>query len=116
MQAEQVAAAFGAMLGLDPVSARRVDPRRRGRPHGAVSTPDRVAPPPLELVKPPGEEGRAAHGDIDVRHEGEATGEEVGGSGREGVSPVALFCTPPGRYCGRPGFPGVLLAGCPEVG
>ncbi|MGN6869048.1 MAG: P27 family phage terminase small subunit [Solirubrobacteraceae bacterium] len=47
MAADRQAAAFAAGLGLTPLSAARLGPRRgRGRRVGAVSAPDRTAPPP----------------------------------------------------------------------
>ena len=53
---ERQAAAFGASLGLDPVSAARLVPKRAGpgRPLGSVSAPDRVGvvePVKLRSVK-----------------------------------------------------------------
>jgi hypothetical protein len=51
MAADRQAGAFAAELGLTPLSAARVGPRRgRGRPVGAVSAPDRKALPPLERL------------------------------------------------------------------
>ena len=49
---DRAAAAFGAALGLDPASEKRLGRvGQPGRPVGAVSAPDRVAPAPLRSVK-----------------------------------------------------------------
>jgi hypothetical protein len=54
-ESERMAADLGARLGLHPASAKRIWPHRgRGRPVGAVSAPDRLALPPLQLVDRPG--------------------------------------------------------------
>jgi hypothetical protein len=52
-QLERDASRFGALLGLDPVSAKRVGGgAARGRPVGAVSAPDRSREPPkLRVAK-----------------------------------------------------------------
>jgi hypothetical protein len=51
MAADRQAAVFSRELGLTPLSAARLGPRRaRGRPIGAVSAPDRRALPPLERL------------------------------------------------------------------
>ena len=49
--AEAQAARFGAELGLSPAAAKRIAPGQRGRPPGAVSAPDRQAPPVLKVAK-----------------------------------------------------------------
>jgi len=57
MDADRAAADAGARLGLDPASAKRIDPQRRpGRPLGAASAPDRR--PGLALVERPGARSR----------------------------------------------------------
>lgn len=47
---DRAAAQFGAALGLDPASAKRVG-RGAGRPEGANSAADRTLPSPLRAVK-----------------------------------------------------------------
>jgi len=49
METARSAAFHGAQLGLDPASAKRINPQRRpGRPMGAVSAPDRVGLPNVQ--------------------------------------------------------------------
>jgi len=48
---ERQSAAFGAALGLDPMSAKRLRGGRVGRPVGAVSAPDRVGGVPLVRLR-----------------------------------------------------------------
>jgi len=51
METARSAAYHGGQLGLSPASAKRVGGQRgRGRPVGAVSAPDRVALPPIQLA------------------------------------------------------------------
>ena len=52
LAASKTASVFGAELGLSPLAASRLGPRRgQGRPMGANSAPDRVAEPPV-LTRP----------------------------------------------------------------
>jgi hypothetical protein len=53
LETSRSAAYHGAQLGLDPASAKRINPHRRpGRPVGANSAPDRRAlPGPLYAVR-----------------------------------------------------------------
>jgi hypothetical protein len=54
LETARMAAFHGAQLGLDPASAKRIGVSRgRGRPIGAVSAPDRLALPPLQLLERP---------------------------------------------------------------
>jgi len=46
---DRAAAAFGAVLGLDPAAEKKIAGGQRGRPPGAVSAPDRKAPPAVKL-------------------------------------------------------------------
>jgi hypothetical protein len=69
----------GAQLGLDPASAKRINPHRRpGRPLGANSAPDRVAlPPPMWRDGEPGVLTLARPGPVMARRAA-ATGEGAG--------------------------------------
>jgi hypothetical protein len=53
--------------GLDPASAKRINPHRRpGRPLGAVSSPDRAALPPRQMAGPPAPCSRSTAGADDA--------------------------------------------------
>ena len=56
METARAAAWHGAQLGMDPASAKRINPHRRpGRPVGSNSAPDRTAlPPPIQWNDRPG--------------------------------------------------------------
>jgi hypothetical protein len=53
MDAERAAAGYGASLGPDPMSARKLGRVGvRGRPMGAASAPDRQMPPRMLMARP----------------------------------------------------------------
>jgi hypothetical protein len=53
MDSERAAAGYGASLGLDPMSARKLARVGvQGRPMGAASAPDRQMPPRMLMARP----------------------------------------------------------------